>query len=116
MARISWQLAIRAGSWDCSHRKNELIAASRWLRVEMLLCRGLQPVQEGGDGVWVNAVESESLGRDGPLVAEPGDEQLERVAVGRDRGRRAAAQPGQVRGEEAVQHDREVSCHRAARR
>ena len=36
---MSWQLAIRAGSWDCSHRKNELTAARRWLRVEMLLCR-----------------------------------------------------------------------------
>ena len=35
---MSWQQAIRAGSWDCSHRKNELIAARRWLRVEMLLC------------------------------------------------------------------------------
>ena len=35
---MSWQLAIRAGSWDCSHRKNELIAARRWLRVETLLC------------------------------------------------------------------------------
>src|ERR1700691_1661722 len=39
MARMSWQPAIRAGSCDCSHRKNELIAARRWLRVEMLLCR-----------------------------------------------------------------------------
>ncbi len=38
MARISWQLAIRAGSCDCIHRKKELTAASRWLRVEMLLC------------------------------------------------------------------------------
>ena len=35
---MSWQLAILAGSWDCSHRKNELIAARRWLRVETLLC------------------------------------------------------------------------------
>jgi hypothetical protein len=35
---MSWQAAILAGSWDCSHRKNELIAARRWLRVEMLLC------------------------------------------------------------------------------
>jgi hypothetical protein len=38
MARISWQAAIRAGSWDCSHRKNEVIAANLWLRVEAQLC------------------------------------------------------------------------------
>ena len=36
---MSWQHAIRAGSWDCSQLKNELIAASRWLHVDALLCR-----------------------------------------------------------------------------
>src|SRR5712692_9811452 len=40
-ARMSWQPAIRAGSCDCSQRKNELSPASRWLRVEMLLCRSV---------------------------------------------------------------------------
>ena len=38
---MSWQPAILVGSWDCSHRKNELTAARRWLRVEMLLCRSV---------------------------------------------------------------------------
>ncbi len=35
---MSCQQAIRAGSWVCIQVQNELIAASRWLRVEMLLC------------------------------------------------------------------------------
>ena len=35
---MSCQQAIRAGSSVCIHGQNELIAASRWLRVEMLLC------------------------------------------------------------------------------
>jgi hypothetical protein len=40
---------------------------------------GFQPVQEPGDGVGVDAVEGELVGRDGPDVAEPADQQLERV-------------------------------------
>src|ERR1700757_623446 len=32
---MSWQPAILVGSWDCSHRKNELTAARRWLRCEV---------------------------------------------------------------------------------
>ena len=36
---MSWQHAIRAGSWVCIQAKNELIAASRWLQVDGLLCR-----------------------------------------------------------------------------
>ena len=36
---MSCQQAIRAGSSVCIHVANELIAASRWLRVETLLCR-----------------------------------------------------------------------------
>ena len=39
MARMSCQQAIRAGSSVCIHVAKELIAASRWLRVETLLCR-----------------------------------------------------------------------------
>ncbi len=35
---MSWEQAIRAGSWDCFHRKNEAIAARRWFRVDTLLC------------------------------------------------------------------------------
>ena len=42
IARMSWQHAIRAGSWVCIQRKNELIAASRWLHVEGLLCRSVR--------------------------------------------------------------------------
>jgi hypothetical protein len=37
-----WHKAIRAGSSVCSHAWNELIAARRWLRVEMLLFQGRQ--------------------------------------------------------------------------
>ena len=36
---MSCQQAIRAGSSACIHVANELIAASRWLRVETLLWR-----------------------------------------------------------------------------
>jgi hypothetical protein len=36
---MSWQRASWVGFWDCSHRENELIAARRWLRVDVLLCR-----------------------------------------------------------------------------
>ena len=85
---MSWQAAILAGSWDCSHRKNELIAARRWLRVEMLLCRSVSsqfrnPVMAAASML----IEGELLGRDGPAVAEEGDQQLEGVPVGRDRVR-----------------------------
>ena len=63
---MSWQQAIRAGSWDCIQVKNELIAARRWLRVEALLCRlASQPVEEPGDGGGVDAIEGEFVGRDG---------------------------------------------------
>ena len=73
------------GSWACIHRWNELIAARRWLRVETLLCRAdLEPVQEGADRGGVDAVEGESFGRDGSLVAEEDDQELEGVPVGRD--------------------------------
>jgi len=76
----------------------------------------LQVAEECGDGAGVEVVEGEPGRRDGPLVAEPGDQEPERVAVGRDRGRRAAAEPGQVGGQEAAQGDREVSRHRLALR
>ena len=36
---MSCQQAIRAGSSACIQVANELIAASRWLRVATLLCR-----------------------------------------------------------------------------
>ena len=36
---MSWQHAMRAGSWDCIQVKNESIAARRWLLVEAVLCR-----------------------------------------------------------------------------
>ena len=88
IARISWQLAILAGSWDCSHRKNELIAARRWLRVAMLLCRSASSQFRNPVTASASMRSRVSLlGRDGPLVAEPGDQQLERVTVGRDRVR-----------------------------
>ena len=48
---------------------------------------GLQPVQEPGDGGGVDEIEGELVGRDGSVVAEEGDQQLERVPVGRDRVR-----------------------------
>ena len=109
---MSCQQAIRAGSSVCIQVPNELIAASRWLRVETPLCRlFLQVAEERRDGAGVEVVEGELARRDRPLVAEPGDQELERVAVGGDRVGRAAAQPGQVGGEEAAQGDREVSRH-----
>jgi hypothetical protein len=74
----------------------------------------LQVAEERRDGAGVDVVEGELARRDRSLVAEPGDEELERVAVGGDRVGRAAAEPGQVGGEEAAQGDREVSRHRAA--
>jgi hypothetical protein len=46
---------------------------------------GLQPVQEPGDGGVVYVIEGELVGRDGSVVAEEGDQQLEGVPVGRDR-------------------------------
>ena len=46
---------------------------------------GLEPVQEPGDRGGVDAVEGELFGRDGSVVAEEDDQQLERVAIGRDR-------------------------------
>jgi hypothetical protein len=36
---MSWQQAMRAGSWVCIQAKNESIAANRWLQVEALLRR-----------------------------------------------------------------------------
>ena len=75
---------------------------------------GSQPVQEPGDGGGVDQLEGEPFGRDGPLVPEVADQQLERVTVGNDRVGRAAAQPGQVSGQEPAQEHREVSGHDAA--
>jgi hypothetical protein len=72
---MSWQHAIRAGSWVCSQVKNESIAASRWLQVD---------AEFPGDGGGVDLREGEPLGRDGPLVAEIQDQQFERVTVGGD--------------------------------
>jgi hypothetical protein len=46
---------------------------------------GLQPVQEPGDRGGVDEIEGELVGRDGSAVAEEYDQQLEGVAVGRDR-------------------------------
>lgn len=46
---------------------------------------GFQPVEEPGDRVGVDAVEGELVGLDGSAIAEPGDQQLEGVAVGGDR-------------------------------
>ena len=112
---MSWQQAIRAGSWVCIHAKNELIAASRWLRVDALLPR-LVSSQSRNPVMAAASMQSRvslSGGMD-LLVAEVADQQFERVAVGRDRVRRAAAQPGQVGGQEAAQEDREVSGHGAA--
>ena len=85
---MSWQHAIRAGSWVCSQLKNELIAASRWLQVDGLLCRlvrsqAMNPVI----AVDVDQFEGEPFRRDRPLVAEVADQQLERVPVGADRVR-----------------------------
>ena len=36
---MSWQHAIRTGSWVCVQVKNESIAARRWLRVDALFSR-----------------------------------------------------------------------------
>ena len=36
---MSWQQAMRAGSWDCIQEKNESIAARRWLQVVGLFPR-----------------------------------------------------------------------------
>jgi hypothetical protein len=47
----------------------------------------LQPVQEPGDGGSVDVVEGQLVRRDGPAVAEEGDQQPEGVPVGRDRVR-----------------------------
>jgi hypothetical protein len=41
----------------------------------------VQPVQEPGDGDGVDPVEGELVGRDGPLVTEEDDQELERVPV-----------------------------------
>ena len=46
---------------------------------------GLEPVEEPGDGGGVDVIEGELVRRDEPVVAEEGDQQLERVTVGRDR-------------------------------
>src|ERR1039457_240993 len=45
----------------------------------------LQPAEERRDGAGVDVVEGELAWRDRSLVTEPGDEELERVAVGGDR-------------------------------
>jgi len=45
---------------------------------------GLEPVQESGDGVGVDVIEGELVRRDGSLVAEEDDQELEGVPVGRD--------------------------------
>jgi hypothetical protein len=45
----------------------------------------LQVAEERRDGVGVDVVEGELARRDRSLVAEPGDQELERVAVGGDR-------------------------------
>lgn len=52
-----------------------------------------EPVQEPCDGGGVDPVEGEPFGWDGPVVAEVGDQQFERVAVGRDRVGRASSSP-----------------------
>lgn len=62
----------------------------------------LQVAEERRDGADIEVVEGELGRRDGPFVAEPGDQELERVALGRIRGGRAAAEPGQVGREEAA--------------
>ena len=46
---------------------------------------GLEPVQEPGDHGGVDAVEGEIFRGDGSVVAEEDDQQLERVAIGRNR-------------------------------
>ena len=112
---MSWQHAMRAGSWVCIQEKNESIAASRWLQVDAELCRLVR--SQARNPVIASAsivVEGELLGRDVLLVAEVADQQFERVTVGADRVRRVAAQPGQVAGQEPAQEYREVSGHQTA--
>ena len=80
---MSWQHAIRAGSWVCIQRKNELIAARRWLHVDGLLCRLVRSqARNPVTAVGVDQLEREPFGRDAPLVTEVADQQLERVPVG----------------------------------
>ena len=68
IARMSWQHAMRAGSWVCIQAKNESIAASRWLLVDEFprLVRS-----QSRNPVTAAASISSRVSRSGePLVAE----------------------------------------------
>jgi len=85
---MSWQHAIRAGSWVCIQLKNELIAASRWLHVDALLCRLVR--SQVRNPVTAATSISSRVSRSGGMFRSSrkiADQQLERVPVGDDRVR-----------------------------